>query len=239
MTATAGLSPAERALVEGRERGAVDEQLLVVLRSESLLCGVDDVAGEAPRPAVRDVGGAASVLAWTSEARAHSGGWRGGLVPRPGGDIARLLLGTGLGLAVNPGDLVGVGLPPTAVERLAGTGTVAAGTAVYLGEPAAPMTAFEQTLARALRALDAVAEARLATVVADDGTAARPMVVLSLNEGATQAERASAVAACSHAAQEDELDVLDIAIDDELGQLRQTALALPPIYRRDETAPTS
>ena len=39
------LNVSERALVEGRRRGVVDEQLLAVLGREPLLCGVEEVDG--------------------------------------------------------------------------------------------------------------------------------------------------------------------------------------------------
>ena len=50
------VTPSESALVAGRERGAVDEELLAVLRREPLVCAVEQVAGAA-RPAVRELGG--------------------------------------------------------------------------------------------------------------------------------------------------------------------------------------
>ena len=108
----AELNEIERALVEGRRRGVVDEQLLAVMGREPLLCGVEEVDGRR-QPAAREVGGAVAVLAWTSVDRAVRGGWPGELVERRGQEVAALLAGTGVGLAINAGDDPGVGLDPS------------------------------------------------------------------------------------------------------------------------------
>ena len=111
----------EQALMTAREAGVVDERLLSVLRQEPLVCGVDQVDG-GPTPAVRELGGSRVMLAWTSAERAAEAGWTGTLVQRTGGQVAALLTGTGLGLAVNVGHTASVGLDAAGVERLAAPG---------------------------------------------------------------------------------------------------------------------
>lgn len=232
------VTPSESALVAGRERGAVDEELLAVLRREPLVCAVEQVAGAA-RPAVRELGGAPSVLAWTSHQRAAGAGWTGELVERSGGDVATLLRGTGLSLAINPGDAVGIGLQPSGVERLAGAQVVEAGSTVYLGEPAEPPVALVARLAQVLPGVPQVVEARVAQVLVDDGTAgsSRPLVVLSLATGTGAADRADALATCGRAVADSAPGAVDVAFADELGTLRSAVTALPAVYTREADAP--
>ena len=113
--------PVDVALREAQARGAADEELLAVLRREPLVC-----AGRAARDGLHftfaQVHGNQAVLAWSSEQRARACGWTGRLAPpRPGGEVAALLAGSGLTLVVNQGGPVALGLQPAAVVQLAGS----------------------------------------------------------------------------------------------------------------------
>lgn len=226
-------SEVEQALVEARRRGALDEELLAVLRREPLLLGVEEVDGSS-RPAARQVGSSVAVLTWTSQERAERAGWSGDLVAQPGGALAGLLLGTGLGLVVNAGDDPAVQLDHAAVARLADPdGAVAAGTRVYLGEPAVPHEALETALASELHAVAAVQQARIAIVVTEPGPPeSRLTVVLTLRPGASAQERDAAFAACDRAAATTGLVALHVVVDDQLGGLRDAALQLPAVLHR-------
>lgn len=223
---------AERALVAARQRGTVDEQLLAVLRRERVLCGVDEVEG-GRRPAARQVGEMTAVLGWTSAERARAAGWSGALAEQSGQAVADLLVGTGLGLALNAGDDIGVGLDAPGVARLARSAEVPAGATVYLGEPSVPLEALETRLAEELTGVGAVDEARIAMVVTDPGGDARVTVVLTLRPDAGARQVAAAQAACDRAAAAAGLAQLDVVVDDQLGGLRAAALALPLAYSRD------
>ncbi len=183
--------PTEKALVAARERGAVDGPLLAVLRHEVLVCGVEEVDG-APRPAVRQFGEVPAMLAWTTTARAAAAGWTSGVAEQPGQEIARLLHGHGLGLAINPGDEVGVLLGPDAVHALLGPQDVElpAGATIYVGTPADPHTELVQQLTSALSGLPLVEQARLAQVQVEGGDLPpHPMLVISLADAADESYR--------------------------------------------------
>jgi len=226
------LNESERALVDGRRRGVVDEQLLAVVRREPLVCGVEEVDGRR-QPAAREVGGAVAVLAWTSVDRAVRGGWPGELVEQRGQEVAALLAGTAVGLAINAGDDPGVGLDPGQVARLAQAEVVPAGTSVYLGEPEVRAEAFEARLAAGLSGVAAVSEARVVLMATGSGSPPpQPTVVLTLTKNAPADARESAYSACDRAARASGMPYLGVVVDDDLHGLKATALALPAAYRR-------
>ncbi|MEX2291875.1 MAG: enhanced serine sensitivity protein SseB C-terminal domain-containing protein [Mycobacteriales bacterium] len=221
------MNPAETALVEARGRGRVDDELLQALADQPLTLGLD-VADGSPRPAARELDGQPPVLAWTSPQRAVDAGWTGPVVERPGHEIASLLAGTGLGLALNPGEPVGVRLDPDGLAQLALAGPVPAGTAVYLGAPAVPDEQLETRLCDEVGAVDGVAAVRLVTMVVGDAEP-RATVVLSLQAHAHPAVADLARQACWRAAAMCGRDELDIVLDDQLGGLRASVLQLPAL----------
>lgn len=232
MTGSAPLLDSEQALLAASARGIVDEDLLMVLRREPLAVAVEQV-GPASRPAVRDVGGLPAVLSWTSEERARAAGWEGSLIVRVGREVAELLAATDIGLAINAGELIGVGLDADGRERLAGVAVLPAGSIVYLGAPATAQTDLQQRLLTLLPSLPVIREARLAQVVTEDEAAGHPLIVLTVEPDALPEERGSAAATLVRLAGASGHDVADAVFDDQLGGLRDTALDLPVLYRRD------
>ncbi len=220
---------AELALAAARDRGAVDDVLLTALRVEPLLCGVDVVEGS-DRPATRQVQGRWCVLAWTSEERARASGWTDRLARSSGADVAQLLLGTGLSLALNPGEDLGVRLDQDGLTTLAGP-AVPPGTAVYLGRPDVVPEQLESALRRELADVPGVAAARLVLLAVGAPAAARRLtVVLSLSPGADRELLPAAYAACDRAASGSRLDGLDVVLDEDLRGLREEALAVPTVF---------
>ncbi len=225
------LNASEQALLAARERGAVDEPLLAVLRAETMSCCVEQVEGTM-RPAVRQIGNGASVLCWTSRERAERAGWSAGLAERSGADIAELLRGTGLGLAINPGEEVGVSLGPDGVQQLAAATVVRAGTPMYLGAPERSYASLEGLLLAAFADLPQVLEARIVEVViGGDRVPAHPMLVLTLDKTAGSKGFAAAATACGLAVASAPLTV-DVVEIEQLGGLRPTATQIPPFYVR-------
>lgn len=211
----------------GAGAGAVDAELLSALGAGLLVCGVEQVDGD-NRPAVRQVGTMTAVLAWTSRLRATRSGWAGDLAEQPGWAVADLLVGTGLGLALNAGDDVALGLDAAGVTRLAQSARVPAGSTVYLGAPAVAPEALETTLRVELAEVPAVLQARLALLVTQPGPGApRTTVVLTLRPGAGPDHMAHAYEACDRAALTSGAGHLDVVLDTDLGSLRQAALELP------------
>lgn len=226
---TSASNAAERALAAARDRGAVDDVLLDTLSGEPLFCAVE-VVGASERPAVRQLDDRWCVLAWTSEDRARDAGWSGQLVSRPGTDLAHLLLGTGLSLALNPGEALGVRLDQDGLTGLAGS-AVQPGTPVYLGQPEVVPEQLETALRRELSGVPAVGAARLALVAVGSPAAARRLtVVLTLAPGADRALLPTALAACDRAAATSRVDGLDVVLDRDLGGLAEPASALPAVY---------
>lgn len=212
----------ERALASAQERGRVDRQLLSALSSEPLVCGVEEVNG-GRRPAVRELGGQPAALAWTSERRARQAGWQGDLVEQPASEVAHLLRRTGLALAVNPGEDLGVLLDVQGVAGLA-EHQVPAGQEVFLGEAAVPDEELEARLADALAGVLGVRSARIGLLVQGRKGAPHPVVVLSL---ADRSALAGAVQACHAVAARQGLAQLDVLVDEDLGGLRDAAERLP------------
>lgn len=229
---TQPLRDSEQALLAASARGTIDEDLLMVLRREPLAVAVENIGGTF-RPAVRDVRGLPAVLSWTSEERARAAGWVGDLVLRGGREVAELLATTNIGLAINIGDPIGVGLDADGRERLAGVAVLPAGSVVYLGAPATAPSDLQDRLRALLPSLPAVREARLAQVVTEDEAAAHPLLVLTAEPDASPAERGSAAATLVRVAGGTGHDVVDAVFDDQLGGLREEALSLPVLYRRD------
>lgn len=225
----AGPTAAEQALRAARARGAVDAELLDALAAAVLLMGVEELQGS-PRPLVREVGGRYAALAWTTAEQARAGGWTGPTVERAGRELAALLAGTGLLLAVNAGGQPAGVLEPGAVQEMSRSGAVPAGTAVYLGQPDVPDEVLETALTVELRATPEVSGARLSVLVADPPGTPRLTVVLSLRR-ADQAARRAAFAACDRVARAVGRDHLDAVVDDDLGGLREAALQLPDLLR--------
>lgn len=150
------------------------------------------------------------------------------MVERPGHELAALLVGTRLGLALNPGEAVGVRLDPDGLARLALAGPVPAGATVYLGAPAVPDEQLETWLREEVGAVGAVAAVRLATMVVDDGEP-RATVVLSMQAHADPEVADLARQACWRAAAACGREQLDVVLDDQLGGLRESAMRLPPL----------
>ena len=226
-------NPAESALGQARRRGAVDDVLLDALRTEPFIVAIDRVAGSS-RPAARELGGQWCVLAWTSDDRAKAAGWEGPLVQRPGREVAQLLLGTGLSLALNPGEELGVRLDEDGLIGLAGP-AVPRGTPIYLGQPEVVPEQLESALLRELAATPGVGAARLALLAAGGPAAARRLtVVLSLSPGAGRKALPLAYAACDRAAASSRVSGLDVVLDADLGNLRATALDLPTVFTQGE-----
>ena len=221
------MNPSESAILEARHRGAVDVELLQALAGQPLTLGLDVDDGRS-RPAARELDGQPVVLAWTSPQRAVDAGWTGPVVERPGDELAALLTGTLLGLALNPGEAVGVRLDPDGLARLALAGPVPAGAAVYLGAPAVPDEQLETWLREQVGAVGGVAAVRLATMVVGDAEP-RATVVLSMQAHADPEVADRARRACWRAAAACGRDELDVVLDDQLGGLRESALQLPPL----------
>ena len=118
MTTPANPAPAEAALEAARGRGAVDEELLAVLRAAPLLCAAEETGGEV-HFSVQEIRGLPAAVAWTSAERAQAAGWDGPLLPRTGAETAALLVVSPVVMVLNPGAGTSLALQPPLISRLA------------------------------------------------------------------------------------------------------------------------
>ncbi|PPK90201.1 type III secretion system (T3SS) SseB-like protein [Kineococcus xinjiangensis] len=228
MSAPQQPNAADAALLAGRRRGMVDEQLLSVLREQPLLIAVQMVEGQ-PRYAVHQIAGKASVPVWTTPSYARTAGWVGDLAEQSGAALAAALHGSDLFVAVNVGQEAGVHLTPPDVAQLAGS-SIAAGSTVYLGEPATTPPGLTDAVTPALLPLP-VSEARLAAVAVGSAPP-HLMVILTPSRQLLPAERSSTAEAVRAALDQAAIrTVVDVAFLDQLGALSEPAQALPTFHR--------